>query len=440
MRSSLPWSRWSGQVGVSAVVCCCICVLLPLVQGLDEQEIDLEFANHDRGTTVARADKIVSDSKHTDVNTLRNPADSWVMRRRDKPNKSSLKKFVEKGWGDDAEQYGKSKKSIYEKKYFDYLPAELKDSPETSVNVPISKRTNSRRIRRGANTNADDDVEDSRRSKRQGWYVQPVASYSYTVPHMVYSVGNWPAVVSHQYPTIYQQQPSLPFGPSFGNRGPLTTPGTVDRTYLPPSTTRRPNSTPPDRTYLPIPTPSPNRPIPSSEDPIDGGLGNRFNFENDPNRFIFDVVYDKNRVNYNLMPRPQQGRIPTTPPTRRPQAPFRPETATISDPIRTTTTPRPSIQHNSDDDYDWSSLGLDSDSVGGEDSNNDVAGTGTGNQGRKKPSKCTWAIANCCSHNSDRIRYYCFEQNQCYGAFWGENVCRRYFQAALKEIETYYDV
>uniref|UniRef100_A0A8D8HRF8 (northern house mosquito) hypothetical protein n=1 Tax=Culex pipiens TaxID=7175 RepID=A0A8D8HRF8_CULPI len=436
MRSSLPWSRWPSHVVAAAVLCCCICVLLPLVQGLDGQEIDLEFANHGRDTAVATADKVVSDSKHADVATRRKPTESWVVRRRDKPNKSSSKKFVETDWVEDSQQYGKSKKSIYDKKYFDYLPAELKDSPETSADVPLSKRTNSRRIRRGAEST--DDADESRRSKRHGWYVQPVASYSYTVPQMVYSVGNWPPVVSQQYPTVYQQQPSLPFGPTYGNRGPFTTPATVDRTYLPPTTTRRPNSTPPDRTYLPVPTPSPN-----GEGPVDGGLGNRFNFENNPDRFVFDVVYDNNRVNYNLMPRPQQGRIPPT--TRRPQASFRPETATVGDPGRTTTTPRPSIQHNSDDDYDWSSLGLDSDignrlGAGGDDSNNDVSGSGAGNQNRKKPSKCTWAIANCCSHNSDRIRYYCFEQNQCYGAFWGENVCRRYFQAALKEIETYYDI
>lgn len=133
------------------------------------------------------------------------------------------------------------------------------------------------------------------RSILKGWYVQPVASYSYTVPQMVYSVGNWPPVVSQQYPTVYQQQPSLPFGPTYGNRGHFTTPATVDRTYLPPTTTRRPNSTPPDRTYLPVPSPSPN-----SEGPVDGGLGNRFNFENNPDRFVFDVVYDNNRVNYNL--------------------------------------------------------------------------------------------------------------------------------------------
>lgn len=420
MRSTLPWSR-SGHVVVA--VLCCICVLLPLVQGLDGQEIDLEFANHDDRDT-ATADKVVSGSKHADVATLRNPAASGA--RRDKPNKSSSKKFVEKGWLDS--EYGKSKKSIYDKKYFDYLPAELKDSPETSADVRFSKRTNSRRIRRSAGDAAIDNAEESRRSKRHGWYVQPVTSYSYTVPQMVYPVGSWPAVVSQQYPSVYQQ-PSLQFGPTYGSRGPFTTPASVDRTYLPPTTTKRPNYTPPDRNYLPVPTPSPN-----DNGPVDGGLGNRFAGNDD--RFIFDVVYDTNRANYDLRPRPPQPGQGSPIPQRPQASPFPQGTATVS-PGRTTTTPRPSIQHNSDDDYDWSSLGLDSDSNDGENSNNDISGT---NQGRKKPSKCTWAIANCCSHNSDRIRYYCFEQNQCYGAFWGENVCRRYFQAALKEIENYYDV
>lgn len=108
----------------------------------------------------------LTDSKPVDVATRRKPTESWVVQRRDKPNKSSLKKFVETDWVEDSQQYGKSKKSIYDKKYFDYLPAELKDSPETSADVPLSKRTNSRRIRRGAD--ATDDGDESRRSKRHG--------------------------------------------------------------------------------------------------------------------------------------------------------------------------------------------------------------------------------------------------------------------------------
>lgn len=38
-------------------------------------------------------------------------------------------------------------------------------------------------------------------------------------------------------------------------------------------------------------------------------------------------------------------------------------------------------------------------------------------------SQCVWAIVNCCSSRNSDIRYSCFEQNGCYGAFWGLNPC-----------------
>lgn len=75
--------------------------------------------------------------------------------------------------------------------------------------------------------------------------------------------------------------------------------------------------------------------------------------------------------------------------------------------------------------------------AGGQD---DSANKNTLNATRRQPSNCTWAIANCCSQFSDKIRYYCFEQNQCFGAFWGDNVCRVYYRLALDEIENFYNV
>ncbi|XP_023171363.1 uncharacterized protein LOC111599808 isoform X1 [Drosophila hydei] len=40
-----------------------------------------------------------------------------------------------------------------------------------------------------------------------------------------------------------------------------------------------------------------------------------------------------------------------------------------------------------------------------------------------KLSKCVWAIVNCCSQGSTKIRYSCFEEFGCHGAFWGVNPC-----------------
>ncbi|KAM8707034.1 hypothetical protein ACLKA7_011184 [Drosophila subpalustris] len=40
-----------------------------------------------------------------------------------------------------------------------------------------------------------------------------------------------------------------------------------------------------------------------------------------------------------------------------------------------------------------------------------------------KVSNCVWAIVNCCSQGSSRIRYSCFEEFGCHGAFWDINPC-----------------
>ncbi|XP_041565023.1 uncharacterized protein LOC108140579 isoform X2 [Drosophila elegans] len=40
-----------------------------------------------------------------------------------------------------------------------------------------------------------------------------------------------------------------------------------------------------------------------------------------------------------------------------------------------------------------------------------------------KVSNCVWAIVNCCSGDSKKIRYNCFEEFNCHGAFWDINPC-----------------
>lgn len=287
------------------------------------------------------------------------------------------------------------------------MPAELKDP--TDVSLP--KRTNSRRFRRDA-----DGVE--LRTKRNGvWH--PVSGYSYQVP-MIY-----PGSVYVQY------DPNNNYRPQLNNH------------YLPP-----PVFTPvqqPDRTYLPVS----ERPQPV-EPPGTFVPGNRIG-GSDRDVFIFDTIYDRSQeTDYSLIPRPRPrpatGNDERQFPNRVPGRPIttvrpRPPGTTSGSPPLTTTTPRPVIQHNSDDEFDWASLGLSPDAFGSR-----LGGDGSSindntlNTMRREPSKCTWAIANCCSQFSDKIRYYCFEQNQCFGAFWGDNVCRAYYRMALAEIENYYNV
>ncbi|XP_050744344.1 uncharacterized protein LOC108031607 isoform X2 [Drosophila biarmipes] len=40
-----------------------------------------------------------------------------------------------------------------------------------------------------------------------------------------------------------------------------------------------------------------------------------------------------------------------------------------------------------------------------------------------KVSQCVWAIVNCCTADSKKVRYNCFEAFGCHGAFWDINPC-----------------
>ncbi|XP_055618393.1 uncharacterized protein LOC129763394 isoform X2 [Toxorhynchites rutilus septentrionalis] len=435
----------SGQVAV-VVLCCCIYLLyLPPIIATETAEIDLKRTNHKSGVVP----KFLAESEIVKDITWKSHRPLGKTRKI-KPNKSSPKKYREEDRLDF--RVGSTKKSIYEKKYFDYLSAELKDSPEVSSGLI---RKNGRRIRR------DVKAEVPQRMKRNGiWYVQPVGAYSFMVPHYI-QPNDW---------RLQFNPYDLGYRPNLNNH------------YLPPVTIRTPATVEPPVTE---PTPS---------GPPDLGMRGSFDTATDGQiPFIFDMVVDNSReTNYQLFrntdrPRTTQspvfgqgptfetnGRFPavrTT--TSRPVTFSRPRTTTINSladrdsttprPVtftrppttainsladRGSTTQRPSIQHNSDDDYDWSMLGLSVDGFGdnGQNSLNTTNSDSDVNNSigpgavRKAPSKCAWAIANCCSHNSDRIRYYCFEQNQCPGSFWGDNVCRRFYQVALREIENYYNV
>lgn len=39
------------------------------------------------------------------------------------------------------------------------------------------------------------------------------------------------------------------------------------------------------------------------------------------------------------------------------------------------------------------------------------------------PSRCVWAIVNCCTPQNRQVRYSCFERFGCGGAFWDINPC-----------------
>lgn len=57
-----------------------------------------------------------------------------------------------------------------------------------------------------------------------------------------------------------------------------------------------------------------------------------------------------------------------------------------------------------------------------------------------KVTSCVWAIVNCCTSGSRKIRYSCFEEFKCNGAFWDINPCadEGVFDGSLsKVLDTY---
>nr|XP_029707989.1 abl interactor homolog isoform X9 [Aedes albopictus] len=363
LSSSSPVHRlWLKRLPVASVgpMLACICLLLvPLVAGVEETEIDLKTANHEHRldhTMDANYGHITSHS---------------MLAKKHKQNKSHPKKYVDENV--DGFHQATEKKSIYDKKYFDYLPVEQKGASEPTYEAGFVKRTNSRRLRRDT-----EGVVEQPRTKRQSWTMYQIPAFQ-TIPTIIQ-----PGSIAYN---PYHR-------PSLNNH------------YLPPQAVRpiplpaNPNQIP-DRTYLPVNTPRPQQPA----DPT--GL-----------------------------PAPR----PTPPTARPPPPPSAPPTTTSTTSTVTTTTPRPVIQNNSDDEFDWASLGLSPDAAVGTRIGGDNGNNGNNiNPSRRAPSKCTWAIANCCSQYSDKIRYHCFEQNQCFGSFWGDNVCRTYYKLALTEIENYYN-
>lgn len=55
-------------------------------------------------------------------------------------------------------------------------------------------------------------------------------------------------------------------------------------------------------------------------------------------------------------------------------------------------------------------------------------------------AKCVWGVVNCCSRSNNAIRYACFEQLGCHGAFWDLNPCNNdVIDAAIGEADNFFD-
>lgn len=59
---------------------------------------------------------------------------------------------------------------------------------------------------------------------------------------------------------------------------------------------------------------------------------------------------------------------------------------------------------------------------------------------QRQLNRCVWAIVSCCNPGNDQIRYSCFENLGCPGAFWDNSPCsREVTQAAFNAAQEFYD-
>uniref|UniRef100_A0A1I8PBK2 Uncharacterized protein n=1 Tax=Stomoxys calcitrans TaxID=35570 RepID=A0A1I8PBK2_STOCA len=103
-----------------------------------------------------------------------------------------------------------------------------------------------------------------------------------------------------------------------------------------------------------------------------------------------------------------------------------PRTPSMNRPV-TTRPPESIFRDPSPENYDFSFMNPGSSaSASSSSSSSSAAASPQSRPQSSEPagiSQCVWAIVNCCSNRNNQIRYSCFEQNGCYGAFWGLNPC-----------------
>lgn len=301
----------------------------------------------------------------------------------------------------------KSMPHYQEKKYFDDLPsgeihaeAEQDDVPQAlhdkeeqkPVSVKGRKRLNHRRITRDTNE------EGNKNSKRSAFIVRAPTFY---IPNQ-----------QSGYYYQYQGQPAVQYRPVYFN----------------------------------IPQP-PHNPITTKKPADVGTIGNRIGDDDEDDRPVWDIQQTPVRNS------PGNSISETRPAfsTRRPSQTF------------TTRRPPPPLFHDSDTDED------DLQTINNQFNNNlfttSAPPFNAQEQFTQRPpgafipsftsrpqtprpsvqttsrqlSRCVWAIVNCCSRNTDAVRYSCFEAVGCHGAFWDLNPCsEELLDAAIDESESYF--
>uniref|UniRef100_U5ELU2 Putative secreted mucin n=1 Tax=Corethrella appendiculata TaxID=1370023 RepID=U5ELU2_9DIPT len=366
---------------------------------------------------------------------------------------------------------GKSKKIIYDKKYFDYLPADhIETSAGTSDELSNTnnnnnsnneeddkpkQRINSRRFRRQVEDSSNTPLNRTRRQYPYKYQTYKFYPQTVFIPHnspMVQTpYAGWGYQVQYQ---PYQQ----PLPPNY---------------YLPIPRPQPPyDNSRPSPPFLPVPTYIPQIP----QQPQDDGnpIGTRIGVDAPQlvlgvddlkkNNFYFGVIYDRDRIpNYSGNSIPATTRAPP----RQPAPTFRPSVTSTTVRPFTTTKPTSIFHESGDDDFDWDSLqeqvnAGDRNTIdqavttrrplvqpapapstqGPFSPNNDFNNNGNSisQPPTNQPSACVWAIVSCCSQNNNQIRYSCFERIGCHGAFWDFNPCStRLMQAALGAAEQFYD-
>ncbi|XP_055678589.1 uncharacterized protein LOC129787218 isoform X2 [Lutzomyia longipalpis] len=389
-----------------------------------------------------------------------------------------------------------SKYSIYDKKYFDYLPSdqqEAKLDQEPTQQPHHRHHGHKRRSKRNADTEEEKKVTkrhsgawsrhfleherrhyehlrrvEEERNRRYSQHYQPVVySNDIYVPVSADPTNPWnnpfyrPRLNNYYLPpdpssqfVVHPQQTFIGY--------PI--PGVVYNVPFPPQNppvnqvTQPPTTTPPKPTEMP-PQVQPEVPPEEPERTM-----TRFGEEDDQPP-VWDVVEKPSRL---IPERPSQAQ----PTTRRPTVPLIRDNEDYYDDLTESnkipqanvnqgvqsTTRRPSPPLIRDNDY-YDDMTSNSGRPQRPPSQTNSNQLGSGSAARPRPlpatpatpiatrptqpegpSRCVWAIVNCCTPRNPAVRYACFERVGCHGVFWDLNPCSDVVvQAAVDETNRYFN-
>jgi hypothetical protein len=367
-------------------------------------------------------------------------------------------------------KHKKASSDIYDKKYFDYLPAELNndeqfENDEETIKEHHKKGKHSKKRSHGHRSRRDvSQLAETSENVQQDKEVAKRQTSFYPSQHLIdnergQAVGSYPVYKTkiglgqgYYYP--------VPSNNPWSNKFYSLSRPYISNHYLPvPVSPNYMYVAPPFQPFELYPTPNvyynpafpPVNPPPKgqvvTEKPMT--VDNRFNFE-DEEKFVWEVIDNRNPNLIKVVGAPTRA-----PPTRRTPPSIIRGGDDVTDAPPTTTTQRVRTRRPAPPiirEVEVSTAPPPPSTTRAAPAyNNQIApelGPAYEPQAPIKsqsntdsgPTRCVWGIVNCCRRGNPALRYNCFEMLGCGGAFWDYNPCSdNIFDAAVQETNRYFD-